>query len=215
MVCTYLFDHISIIFFYVYLLFFISEEQTGIPDLAHEAKKSDSMNAVKDFVAGGVGGIMQLVTGHPLDTVKVKLQTGGGEYSGIVDVCKKTMKADGFVGFYKGVASPFIGFTALNAILFSAYGVGGKIFRGNTPEGEELSYSKIFMAGMFAGSQSSFVESPMDLFKAKMQSQKPDINGKLEYKSTLDCVVQVYILIFFLFLLNGLVLNDDNILFIL
>lgn len=34
-------------------------------------KKPESNAALKDFVAGGVGGIAQLVTGHPLDTMKV------------------------------------------------------------------------------------------------------------------------------------------------
>merc|ERR1739848_172824 len=81
-------------------------------------------NNVKDFVAGGVGGIFQLLTGHPLDTMKVKLQTSGAEYNGLVDVITKTMKNEGPKGFYKGVASPFLGFTALNAILFASYGIG-------------------------------------------------------------------------------------------
>lgn len=104
------------------------------------------------------------------------------------------MKKDGAKGFYKGVASPFFGFTALNAVLFTAYGVGNKLVRGNTPENEELPFSKVLLAGCFAGTQSALVETPMDLFKSKMQSQKPNAAGELQYKNTLDCVKQVLIL---------------------
>lgn len=30
------------------------------------------VNPVKDFVAGGFGGVCLVVAGHPLDTIKVK-----------------------------------------------------------------------------------------------------------------------------------------------
>ena len=101
------------------------------------------------------------------------------------------MKNEGPKGFYKGVASPFLGFTALNAILFASYGIGNTMVRGSSPEGEELPYSRVIIAGSYAGFQASIVESPMDLFKSKMQSQKPDSLGRLQYSSTGECVRQV------------------------
>ena len=30
------------------------------------------VNPVKDFIAGGIGGVCLVVAGHPFDTVKVK-----------------------------------------------------------------------------------------------------------------------------------------------
>ena len=30
---------------------------------------------VKNFVSGGVGGVAAIISGHPFDTVKVRLQT--------------------------------------------------------------------------------------------------------------------------------------------
>lgn len=32
-----------------------------------------NVNPVKDFLAGGVGGVCLVLTGHPLDTIKVCL----------------------------------------------------------------------------------------------------------------------------------------------
>ena len=51
------------------------------------ANKGDSgwVGAAKSFVAGGAGGMSLVFVGHPLDTVKVKLQTAArGEYAGMV-----------------------------------------------------------------------------------------------------------------------------------
>lgn len=41
-----------------------------------------------------VAGACLVVVGHPLDLIKVKLQTGG-QYKGIADVAKTTLKAEG------------------------------------------------------------------------------------------------------------------------
>lgn len=55
------------------------------------ANKDDSgmKGAVKSFLAGGAGGMSLVFVGHPLDTVKVKMQTAAvGEYAGMVcDEC--------------------------------------------------------------------------------------------------------------------------------
>merc|ERR1712065_24924 len=88
---------------------------------------NEALNAAKDLVAGAVGGIAQVVTGHPLDTIKVRLQTqtplpdGSFKYNGFVDCTKTMLKEEGVSGLYKGVASPLVGFAALNSVLFSAY----------------------------------------------------------------------------------------------
>lgn len=41
-------------------------------DEATAAKKTlTKVNPIKDFLAGGVGGACLVITGHPLDTIKV------------------------------------------------------------------------------------------------------------------------------------------------
>lgn len=41
------------------------------------------LNPFEYFLCGGFGGICTVLVGHPLDTVKVRLQTGGKMYTGI------------------------------------------------------------------------------------------------------------------------------------
>ena len=63
-------------------------------DVAVAAKKSFS--SLRDFVAGGAGGICAVVVGHPFDLVKVRLQTAEkGVYTGAMDVVRKTVAREG------------------------------------------------------------------------------------------------------------------------
>lgn len=44
------------------------------------------MKQAKSFTAGGLGGIALVFVGHPLDTIKVRMQAAPmGLYSGMVD----------------------------------------------------------------------------------------------------------------------------------
>ncbi|CAB4037479.1 Mitochondrial carnitine acylcarnitine carrier [Paramuricea clavata] len=58
-------------------------------------------SALKNFLAGGVGGIGLVIAGHPLDTIKVRLQTqpkvAPGElpqFAGTLDCARKTVSKE-------------------------------------------------------------------------------------------------------------------------
>ena len=63
-------------------------------DVAKATKKS--LQSLRDFAAGGVGGVFAVVVGHPFDLVKVRMQTAEkGVYSGAMDVVRKTIAKEG------------------------------------------------------------------------------------------------------------------------
>lgn len=65
-------------------------------DVVVATKKS--LSSLRDFAAGGVGGIFAVVVGHPFDLVKVRLQTAEkGVYTGAMDVVRKTVAREGAV----------------------------------------------------------------------------------------------------------------------
>lgn len=82
-------------------------------DVAQAAKKS--VSSLRDFVAGGAGGVCAVVVGHPFDLVKVRLQTAEkGVYTGAMDVVRKTIAREGLVrGLYAGVSAPLVGVTPM------------------------------------------------------------------------------------------------------
>lgn len=89
----------------------------------------------KSFWAGGFGGMCTVATGHPLDTLKVRLQTmprvGPGEtplYNGLFDCARKTITKEGFLGLYKGMFAPLLGVTPMFSVCFLGFNFGKEIF---------------------------------------------------------------------------------------
>lgn len=80
--------------------------------------------------------------GHPLDTVKVRLQiqdANNKRYSGVIDCIRKTTAHEGVrylhpksdvkvFAFYKGASSPLYMAAFYSAILFFAYGQAKRLF---------------------------------------------------------------------------------------
>ena len=148
--------------------------------------------AAKDIVAGTVGGMTTVVVGHPLDTVKVRLQTSTSRYASTVDCVLKTWRGEGVRGFYSGVQSPLAGEAFFNAVQFLAYGQSKQLLlhwrRRQRAEAEqaapsassppslrlqderELRVSDFFVAGALTGAASCLVECPVDLLKSQLQT---------------------------------------------
>lgn len=128
-------------------------------------------NAAIDIGGGTIGGVGLVLVGHPFDTLKVRLQTQptvNPLYSGLVDCVRKTYKAEGYGGFYKGVASPLYGQMFLNAWQFGVWGKMKNLFADNQGQLRTRDY---FAAGSLTGALVAFVESPVDLFKTQLQTQ--------------------------------------------
>lgn len=104
--------------------------------------------------------------GHPLDTVKVNLQTQDPKnpiYKNTLDCLKKIAARDGLKGIYRGVSSPLSGVAAINAVVFGVYGNSQRNFK------DPNSYSSHFVAGTLAGLSQSFLCSPIELVKTRAQ----------------------------------------------
>ena len=71
-----------------------------------------------ELFAGSVGGITQVLTGQPFDTVKVRLQTQTGIYSSVGDAVSKIWGKEGLYGFYKGSLVPLVGIGACVSMYF-------------------------------------------------------------------------------------------------
>uniref|UniRef100_A0AC34R4P9 Uncharacterized protein n=1 Tax=Panagrolaimus sp. JU765 TaxID=591449 RepID=A0AC34R4P9_9BILA len=57
--------------------------------------------AALDFIAGCFGGAAGVLAGHPLDTVKVRLQTQTGVYRGPWHCFTSIIRKEHFKGLYK------------------------------------------------------------------------------------------------------------------
>ena len=113
----------------------------------------------KHFIAGGISGMATVISGYPLDTIKVKMQCAAGELTMqqcIKDIIRirflaaaikctldrttslhmicsigiiKTLRSKGgILGFYRGMMSPILSATPVNAFAFSVNGHNQKFW---------------------------------------------------------------------------------------
>lgn len=132
------------------------------------------MGPIEYFICGGFGGICTIVVGHPLDTVKVRLQTmplpKPGEkpaYEGTLDCLKKTIANKGPLGLYKGMGAPLVSIAPIFAISFFGYGVGKQVFGPKDPN--DFGMKNYFMAGAFSGMFTTGMMAPGERIKCLLQ----------------------------------------------
>ncbi|KAI7799617.1 mitochondrial basic amino acids transporter [Triplophysa rosa] len=144
-----------------------------------------------DFLAGCIGGAAGVLVGHPFDTVKVRLQVQSVDkplYRGTFHCFQSIIRQESTFGLYKGIGSPMMGLTFINAIVFGVQGNAMRWLDEDTPLNQ-------FLAGAAAGSIQCVICCPMELAKTRMQLQgtgeKKSSTRKL-YKNSLDCLARIY-----------------------
>ncbi|KAF8470863.1 mitochondrial carnitine:acyl carnitine carrier [Kalaharituber pfeilii] len=161
------------------------------------AKAAPVLSGLRSLIAGGVGGVCAVITGHPFDLVKVRLQTAEkGVYSGAIDCVRKTVAREGmFRGLYAGVSAPLAGVTPMFAVSFWGYDVGKNLVRAVSPGSDAnapLSTAQISTAGFFSAIPQTLVTAPFERVKVLLQIQGQS-SGPLKYKGSFDVVRQLYL----------------------
>ncbi|CAB3230592.1 unnamed protein product [Arctia plantaginis] len=155
-----------------------------------------SDNPFKYFICGGFAGVCTVLVGHPMDTVKVRLQTmplpKPGEqplYAGTFDCIKKTIQKEGFKGLYKGMSAPLTGVAPIFAISFFGFGLGKKLIKSDIDQ--PLTKPELFAAGAFSGIFTTSIMAPGERIKCLLQIQQGG-TAPPKYKGMLDCAKQLY-----------------------
>jgi hypothetical protein len=76
---------------------------------------------VNDLVCGSCAGLAYILTAHPLDSIKVRMQLERRPNITLRKIMRETYVNEGFRGFYKGMGSPLITIPAVNSIVFASY----------------------------------------------------------------------------------------------
>ncbi|KAH9606504.1 hypothetical protein KSS87_013702 [Heliosperma pusillum] len=154
-------------------------------------------DVAKDLTAGTIGGVAQLVVGHPFDTIKVKLQSQPTplpgqtlKYKGAMDAVRQTIAAEGPRGLYKGLGAPLATVAVFNAVLFTVRGQMEAYLRSEP--GVHLTAGQQVICGAGAGVAVSFLASPTELIKCRLQAQSSMAGaGAMKYGGPIDVVKHV------------------------
>uniref|UniRef100_A0A8C7G413 Solute carrier family 25 member 48 n=1 Tax=Oncorhynchus kisutch TaxID=8019 RepID=A0A8C7G413_ONCKI len=125
-----------------------------------------------DFLAGWIGGASSVIVGHPLDTVKTRLQAGKG-YKNTLHCVLQIYRKETVAGFFKGLSFPLASITVYNSVVFGFFNntqrVISKFRHGD--ERQPCGMLDLTLASMLTGLMSVGLGAPVDLVKIRLQMQ--------------------------------------------
>ncbi|XP_051942287.1 mitochondrial basic amino acids transporter isoform X2 [Hippocampus zosterae] len=121
---------------------------------------------------------------------QVRLQVQNADkplYRGTLHCFQSIVRQESTLGLYKGLGSPMMGLTFINAIVFGVQGNAMRKLGRDTPLNQ-------FLAGASAGAIQCVICCPMELAKTRMQMQGTGEkkSKRKMYKNSLDCLLRIY-----------------------
>eukprot|EP01100_Stratorugosa_tubuloviscum_P014082 TRINITY_DN732_c2_g2_i2.p1 TRINITY_DN732_c2_g2~~TRINITY_DN732_c2_g2_i2.p1 ORF type:complete len:300 (-),score=112.99 TRINITY_DN732_c2_g2_i2:20-919(-) len=136
-------------------------------------------SALKEGLFGiGCGllfGITLPLFGHPLDTIKTKMQAQGSYMQGgLISVSKQIYKQEGFLGFYRGLIPPLIGSAIFRSLQFGVYNFTFSFLRNNNIAAGEIPFSgkleyRVVLSAISSATIRSLLETPLEFIKVRKQ----------------------------------------------
>ncbi|XP_028314714.1 solute carrier family 25 member 48 isoform X2 [Gouania willdenowi] len=143
-----------------------------------------------DFFAGWIGGASSVVVGHPLDTVKTRLQAGKG-YKSLVHCVLTIYRKETAAGFFKGMSFPLVSITLYNSLVFGCFS-NTQRFISRYRHGDARHPSTLLdltLASALTGLVSVAVGAPVDLVKIRLQMQtQPMVTENLHLATGMSAV---------------------------
>ncbi|KAK3149307.1 hypothetical protein QOZ80_3AG0215630 [Eleusine coracana subsp. coracana] len=161
---------------------------------ALETTKAASLKLVEPFklsepvqaaIANGLAGLSASTCSQavfvPIDVVSQKLMVGGysghAEYKGGIDVARSIIKSEGVRGLYRGFGLSVMTYAPSSAVWWASYGSSQRIIwsalghlndEGNSPSQLKIAGVQA-TGGIIAGAVTSFVTTPIDTIKTRLQ----------------------------------------------
>lgn len=144
-------------------------------------------SALKSFLSGGFGGVCIVLVGHPLDLVKVRMQTGAVKGTSVFGVLAGNLRNEGIAGLYRGVSAPLLAVSPMFAVSFWGYDMGQRIVRwwDDYPVGA-LTINQCIIAGGLSAIPATALMAPSERIKCLLQVPNHP------YKGFWDCTSQVF-----------------------
>ncbi|KAK7078400.1 hypothetical protein SK128_011747 [Halocaridina rubra] len=139
---------------------------------------------------GGLASCGAACCTHPLDLLKVHLQTQQVNTMGGGQMAVHIVRTQGLLALYNGLSASLLRQITYSTTRFAIYEVAKQHLGSST--GEPLPfYKRVLLAG-FAGACGGFVGTPGDMVNVRMQNDiKLPVNERRNYKHALDGLVRV------------------------
>jgi len=156
-----------------------------------DPKESYGMKFTKNIFSGGAAGAMSLCFVYSLDYARTRLANDnksagkGGErqFNGLIDVYRKTLASDGFVGLYRGFVISCVGIVVYRGFYFGLYDSLKPIL---LKDSDNLFLS--FCLGYTVTVSSGLLSYPIDTIRRRMMMTS---GQAVKYKGSIDCGLQI------------------------
>lgn len=143
----------------------------------------------KNIASGGVAGALSLAFVYSLDFARTRLASDvksgkGGErqYSGLIDVYRKTIATDGITALYRGFVVSCVGIMVYRGFYFGLYDT-------IIPNlGKDVSFAVSFCVAYAVTVVSGLLSYPLDTIRRRMMMT---VGSGAKYKSAFDCGIQI------------------------
>lgn len=160
-------------------------KEPGAADMTFGYKLAASL------LAGGFGALF----GTPADAALVRMQADTilplaerRGYKNGVDAMVRMFREEGLKGFFSGASPTVYRGLSINVGMLVSYGYYQTALEPYTGKGSQ---SNRFAAGALSGWTASTVSLPFDFIKTRLQKQRPNKDGSVQYKNFMDCARQV------------------------
>ena len=149
----------------------------------------DKTKKLSHWYFGGLASAGAACVTHPLDLLKVHLQTQQEGKISIVRLTTSIVQNQGILALYNGLSASLLRQLTYSTTRFGAYEVGKQTFE--TPGHPLLFYEKLLLAGL-SGAVGGVLGTPADMINVRMQNDiklSPEL--RRNYKHALDGIVCV------------------------
>ena len=163
---------------------------------SNQLKKPDEKTLPfhKKAIAGLFAGAVGAFVGTPADLALVRMQADSTlplsqrrNYKGVFDAVKSIVNTEGLYGLWRGSTPTVTRAMALNMGMLATFDQAKEILNAKIGAG----YTATLSASALSGLGASIMSLPFDFVKTRIQKQRPDANGLLPYKNSLDCALKV------------------------
>ncbi|CAM9231194.1 unnamed protein product [Choristocarpus tenellus] len=124
---------------------------------------------------------------HPFDTVRTRLQAASpGRFEGVVSCVTQTIRREGMMGLYKGMAFPLGAQAVYKAVIFTVNGYAKRAF---ATKGFSDTSLGIFSCGALSGTINSFIVTPVELVRNRLMLQYQ--KGPGTFEGPMECMKHI------------------------
>lgn len=135
---------------------------------------------------GGTASAMAAAVTHPLDLIKVHLQTQQTKELGMVGMGIKVFKNDGFLALYNGLSASLLRQLTYSLTRFGMY----ETYKNSL--GRKMTFAESGGVAMLSGFIGGIVGNPADMVNVRMQNDvKLAAAQRRNYKHAIDGLIQV------------------------